>query len=93
MKDISGIFYVYFMYILCKEKMSIGIDVALSTWSSGFCMQTMELPLLKQNLFNDPLRRKFTKSRFRYYPNDDASFNVELALLLKDRSFHRFVLV
>ena len=66
------------MYILCKEKMSIGIDVALSTWSSGFCMQTMILPLLKQNLLNDPLRRKFTKSRFRYYPNDDASFNIEL---------------
>ena len=31
-------------------------------------------------MFNDPLRRKCTKSRFRYvyYPNDDASFNVEL---------------
>ena len=27
---------------------------------------------------NDPLRHKFTKSRFRYNPNDDASFNVEL---------------
>ena len=29
-------------------------------------------------MFNDPLRRICTKSRFRYYPNDDASFNVEL---------------
>ena len=29
-------------------------------------------------MFNDPLRRKCTKSRLRYYPNDDASFNVEL---------------
>ena len=29
-------------------------------------------------MFKDPLRRKCTKSRFRYYPNDDASFNVEL---------------
>ena len=31
-------------------------------------------------MFNDPLRRKCTKSRFRYvyYPNDDASLNVEL---------------
>ena len=31
-------------------------------------------------MFNDPLRRKCTKSRFRYYQNDDASFNVELNL-------------
>ena len=29
-------------------------------------------------MFNDPLRHKLTKSRFRYYPNGDASFNVEL---------------
>ena len=29
-------------------------------------------------MFNDQLRRKLTKSRFRYYPNDNASFNVDL---------------
>jgi len=69
-----------------KEKMSFGIDVALPTWSTGFCRQTLELPSFKQKMFNDPLRCKFTKSRFRYYPNDDASFNVVLALLLKDRT-------
>ena len=71
---------------LSKEKMFFGIDVALPTWSTGFCMQTLELPSFKQKMFNDPLRCKFTKSRFRYYPDDDASFNVELALLLKDRA-------
>lgn len=38
----------------------------------------MALPSFKQKMFNDPLRRKLTKSGFRYYPNDDASFNVEL---------------
>lgn len=41
-------------------------------------MKTMALSSLKQRMFNDLLRRKFTKSRFRYYPNDEASFNVEL---------------
>ena len=41
-------------------------------------MQTMALLSLKQKMFSDPLRHKFTKSRFRYYPNYDASFNVEL---------------
>ena len=63
---------------LSKEKLFFGIDVVLSTWSSGFCMQTMALPLHKQKMSKDLLRCNFTKSRFRYYPNDDASFNVEL---------------
>ena len=79
---VSGLWCSY----LSKEKIFFGIDVALPTWSTGFCMQTLELTSFKQNMFNDPLRCKFTKSKFRYYPNDDASFNVELALLLKDRT-------
>ena len=60
-----------------KEKFA-GVDTALAIWSSRFCMKTMTLSSLKQRMFNDLLRRKFTKSRFRYYPNDEASFNVEL---------------
>ena len=63
---------------LSKEKMFFGIDVVLSTWSSGFCMQTMALPSLKQKMSNNPLCCKFITSRFRYYPNDDASLNIEL---------------
>ena len=74
----SGLVFRLWCSYLSKEKMFFGINVGLSTWSSAFCMQTMELPSLKQKMFNDLLRRKFTKSRFRYYPNDDASFNVEL---------------
>ena len=61
-----------------KQKKFAGVDTALAILSSRFCMKTMALSSLKQRMFNDLLRRKFTKSRFRYYPNDEASFNVKL---------------
>ena len=34
--------------------MFFGIDMALTRWSSGFCMQKIALPSLKQKMFNDP---------------------------------------
>lgn len=85
---------------LSKEKMFFGIDMALTRWSSGFCMQKIALPSLKQKMFNDPFvvnLLNLSLDTIQMIMTLSTS-SLILALLLKDRTpfnqklfLHRFV--
>ena len=55
-----------------KIQPAVGVFVVLGQRFPQIWIRTVNVTLLKQKR-----RRRFLKSKFRYYPNTDASFNIE----------------